>query len=188
MAESAVVVDLDGTLWDSASWYAEITDHRTRAGLPAARALRAAGFTKTSFARRVESDAAPLFDGVAHALRSLRSRGVRLGVVTNLPRWVALPMLSSHQIAALFDAIICYEDTRSHKPSPDPLIRCVEVLDLAPQLCTYVGDDKNDFVAAQAAGMRFAWAAWGYGSMPPGDYLTLNGAHELEALHGSALS
>lgn len=162
VATNAVIVDLDGTVWDSAPWYAEITAGRTPLS-PVAKALRDKGVSHASFAERTRREVAPLYDGIADALNVLDASGVLLGVATNLPGWVAKPMLSAHGLDGLFRAVVCYEDTRRHKPAPEPLIRCATLLRLKPESCVYVGDDVKDAVAAHAAGMRFLWAAWGYG-------------------------
>src|SRR3546814_8175462 len=48
------------------------------------------------------------------------------------------------------------------KPAPDSLLHACELLQLSPQECWYVGDDKRDITAGRAAGMLAIAADWGY--------------------------
>src|SRR3546814_14663427 len=48
------------------------------------------------------------------------------------------------------------------KPAPDSLLHACELLQLSPQECWYVVDDKRDITAGRAAGMLAHDADWGY--------------------------
>lgn len=178
MALRTLIVDLDGTLWDSATWLAglvepnaedqELIAARLRdpsSGLSAAGLLNDAGLTKHRFARLCGSDAQeiPLYESADAVLQSA-SEAVHLGVVTSLPAWIARPMLERVGLLDLFDVVQCAEWGVPSKPSPAGLKRALAVLDEEPRHALYVGDSGVDQVAAAAAGMSFAWASWGYGS------------------------
>ncbi|WP_133787482.1 HAD-IA family hydrolase [Kribbella sp. VKM Ac-2571] len=171
MAETALLLDLDGTVWDSTPWYqdlANLSSDRVPSGLNAARLLRAKGYTEARLRRALRDGSPPaLYAGVDESLDQLAEAGIRIGAVTNLPRWVAGPMLRGTGLLEYLDTTVDFGATRRHKPNPQPLLVALERLDCSPVDSWYVGDHADDAAAAAAAGMHFAWAAWGYGDVPP---------------------
>ncbi len=172
MAAAAVVVDLDGTVWDSGPWYdalASATGRVAPEGLTAARLMRKVGYTKGAFAKACVGAQPPLrlYPGVASALEQLARRGIALGVVTNLPGWMAQPMLAASGLAPVLRTVVDYGVTRRHKPQPDPLLEACRRIGCLPDRAWYVGDHPDDATAAASAGMPFAWASWGYTSTAP---------------------
>jgi phosphoglycolate phosphatase-like HAD superfamily hydrolase len=180
MAPQAVVLDLDGTVWDSRPWYAAVAGRgdagqagralaQLEAGRPAAKVLREAGYSYAGFSSVCRSGQPPLTcsTGLLEALCVLRDRGVELAAATNLPAWMAMPMADACGIAPLLETIVDWGATTRHKPHPDPLLEAAARLELDPRLAWYVGDEASDAAAAEAAGMPFAWAAWGTETSPP---------------------
>lgn len=179
MAAPAVLLDLDGTLWDSWPWYARQVGRSDRArvrqisealrrGRPVAPLLRDAGVTEASLRASCRTSGCDLYPGVRDALAQLRDGGTRLGIVTNLPRWIAIPMLEELGLAEHFDAVAHYSTTRRHKPHPDPILAVLDEMGVPPSTGDwYVGDTQADFEAAVAAGLSFAWASYGYGEPIP---------------------
>ena len=138
-------------------------------GLTAARLLRAVGFTSQRFSKVCDSGepVLELYPGVASTLTQLARDGVELGVVTNLPAWIAKPMLTAVRLTDVLEVVVDYTATTRHKPKPDPLVEACRRLSCRPQDAWYVGDTHDDARAADAAGMSFAWASWGYTDVPP---------------------
>jgi phosphoglycolate phosphatase len=182
MAARALVIDLDGTVWDSRPWLARIIGGgrgeaeatalaALRNGGAAATLLRAAGVTPASFAKvcGVASDL-DLYPGVATTLRALHARVVPLGVVTNLPAWMAEPMLACSGIDGFFDSLVGWGRTRAHKPNPAPILASLADLEIEPTRDVwYVGDGTSDAEAAARARISFAWASYGYGTSRPAE-------------------
>lgn len=185
MAAAAVLFDLDGTLWDSHPWFATIAaeggdgagHHQALAeGTPAATVIRSS-VGERRFPASCAATPPPLHEGGLEALVALRSEGIPLGVVTNLPGWLALPMIAAAGLEGFFGVVVVYGMTRRRKPHPDPLLLALERLEVRPSPAVwYVGDTDGDAAAARAAGLSFAWVRWGYGAVVP------EGARELDAL------
>jgi phosphoglycolate phosphatase len=180
MAAAAFIVDLDGTIWDSHQWVADLVSvgdsdvresvlEKLRAGRPAATLLRRSGTTPARFRELCAASVTlRLYSGAKEVLSALCDRGLPLGVVTNLPRWMAMPMLASSRLADLFASTVTYERTSRRKPHPDPLQLACSEMEVAPaEDVWYIGDSESDCRAATTAGLSFAWASWGYGESEP---------------------
>ena len=85
-------------------------------------------------------------------LRSLHSAQLPYGIVTSSPRTYAEAMVRHHGLP--IKVVTAYHDTRAHKPHPAPLLHGLAALGAATGI--YVGDDKIDAQAANAAGIAFA--------------------------------
>jgi pyrophosphatase PpaX len=60
-----------------------------------------------------------------------------------------------------FEVVVTASDTTEHKPSPAPLLLCLERFGAAAEGSLYVGDSPFDIEAGRAAGMATAAVAWG---------------------------
>ncbi len=97
--------------------------------------------------------------GVRETLAALRTRGLQLGIVSNIDDDQFRAIWARLGIAALFDATTTSEEARSCKP--DPGIYQV-ALSKAPGIAApdvlFVGDSpQHDFAGAKPLGMRTAW-------------------------------
>jgi N-acetyl-D-muramate 6-phosphate phosphatase len=102
------------------------------------------------------------FAGVEAMLDALEADGVRWGVITNKPEYLArqlMPMLGWSERSAI---LIGGDTLPQRKPHPLPLLHAADALGIAPEHCVYIGDDERDIVAARAAGMPSVAALWGY--------------------------
>ena len=43
------------------------------------------------------------------------------------------------------EAVILQDDTTFHKPHPEPLLKCIEKLNLKPEEVIYIGDAHSDY-------------------------------------------
>lgn len=131
-----------------------------------------------------------LFDGVDVLLRGIEDAGMAWGVVTNKPSRFTDPLIP--QIGLAHAGCIVSGDTMPHaKPHPAPLLEGARRLNIAPELCWYVGDDLRDIEAGRAAGMVTVACAWGYcGAIEPrswgADYLCATPVELLDVLRSLA--
>ena len=100
------------------------------------------------------------YPGVDELLQRLRRDGRRLGVVTSKRRETALLGLDVLGLGE-FDVLIGWEDTESHKPGPEPVLRALELLGASPDEGVYVGDTPWDMQAGRAAGVATVAVLWG---------------------------
>ncbi len=103
-----------------------------------------------------------LFPGMEETLAAFEKSGIRWGVVTNKPDWLAQPLVRDLKLTPRMACMIGARDGLPLKPAPDGLLLACRQMNLKPSECLYVGDDRRDVDAARAAGMPVVAAAWGY--------------------------
>jgi pyrophosphatase PpaX len=65
-------------------------------------------------------------------------------------------------LGEVVDTWVTMEDTEEHKPSPEPLLKGLELLGAVPRNeAAYVGDSPFDVAAARAAGVKSVAVSWG---------------------------
>ena len=183
MAPATLVLDLDGTVWDSRPWYAEAIARlsgdstlqvvgKLEAGASITDVMKDHGVSKTRLARAAEEDGASidLYEGVRQTLDCLRERGILIGIVSNLPGWLVRPLLQSTGIENYFTATATPRWGVPAKPKPHGLRWVLNKMERDANARTwFVGDGAVDAEAAAAAGVQFAWASYGYDTVaPPG--------------------
>lgn len=102
------------------------------------------------------------YAGVRELLAQLAGQGVRLGVLSNKPHEVTLPMVQELFGDIGFEPIWGYTGRYPRKPAPDALWAIAQQWGAAPAELTLVGDSLYDARTAQAAGCELALVAWGY--------------------------
>jgi phosphoglycolate phosphatase len=187
----AVLLDLDGTLLDTAPELAEAVNRMLAdfalEQLPVAQVRQYIGRGVGSLVRQVlvaASDGAPApeaaqarfevhyaavngtmaqaYDGVVQGLEALLAGGWRLGCVTNKARRFAEPLLARTGLAPYFGSVVCGDTLPTMKPSPEPLLHACDALAAAPVHSFMVGDSMDDVRAAVAAGLRVYVVPYGY--------------------------
>jgi len=91
-------------------------------------------------------------------LERLKSRGYKIGLITNGQHALQYKKLELTGLRYIFDEIIVSGDYMIEKPSKEIFLIMCEKLSLKPEECVYVGDNrKNDVDGASSAGMRTVW-------------------------------
>lgn len=108
-----------------------------------------------------------LFEGMVQVLDHIEQQGLAWGIVTNKLSRFTHPILDGLGIAHRVAAVVCGDSAERAKPHPDPLIMALNGTDALAHNALYVGDARNDVIAARAAGMPVIAAAYGY--LAPGD-------------------
>ncbi len=103
-----------------------------------------------------------LFDGMQQVLARLGSLRLPWGIVTNKIAWLTDPLVQALQFAPEPACVISGDTAARPKPYPDPLLLAAQRLGLEARDCVYIGDARNDIIAANAAGMHCLAATYGY--------------------------
>ena len=94
-----------------------------------------------------------LIDGVIHLLDELKGRGFSLAIVTSSMTEVVIPFLKARNLHSYLNCVLGRTEVPRLKPFPDPLLKCIEILNVEPRETIYVGDSAIDIQAGKAAGV-----------------------------------
>lgn len=97
-----------------------------------------------------------IFENVPNIIKLLKTKGIKLGIVSTKFRYRIETILAQHGMSELFDIIVGGEDVLSQKPDPEGLRMAVERLELHSSDILYVGDSVTDAETARRAGTAFA--------------------------------
>ena len=193
MSERAIIFDLDGTLVDSSPGIATALSSAFSAvgrTMPFRDLRRVIGPPIKVIAKRLEPtltdnelsivesvyrsqydlkawSETSLFEGVPEGLRTLRTWGWRLFIVTNKPHLPTIKILSQFGLGPLFDEVltrdISYPPYRTKAAMVADLVRSHS---LSIGKTIMVGDTLEDEEAAHSNNLDFVFARYGYGNLP----------------------
>ncbi len=103
-----------------------------------------------------------LYPQVREVLTELKSRGVKLAVVTNKEMRYTRVVLAAHGLDGLFDMVIGGDSLPVKKPDPAGLLHCLQHFELEPGQALFVGDSSIDAAAAKHAGVPVWLLPYGY--------------------------
>ncbi len=103
-----------------------------------------------------------LYPNIKETLETLKAQGYILAVVTNKPTKHVLPVLKAFEIDHLFSEALGGQSLPVIKPHPAPLYYLCGKFGLYPHEMLFVGDSKNDILAAKAAGCKSVGLTYGY--------------------------
>lgn len=103
-----------------------------------------------------------LFAGMAELVLELEQHAIKWGIVTNKPHRFTLPLMQALGYAERASCLISGDTCAHAKPHPAPMLKACEIIQVAPERCLYLGDDKRDMEAANAVNMRGIIANYGY--------------------------
>ena len=193
MAFDGIILDVDGTLWDStpvvaAAWNRVAQSYGADVRVDAERLSGLFGKTMDEIARELmpdmdddtrndimnrsieaenedlSKDEADLtYDGVIETLFTLHDMGAKLAIVSNCQKGYIELFMEKCGVKELICDTECYGNTLLGKA--DNIRSVVERNGFKNPV--YVGDTAGDAVASKEAGVAFAWAAYGFGDRRP---------------------
>lgn len=97
-----------------------------------------------------------LFPDCIITLKKLKARGIKTGIVTSKNHYRIDEALEKHNATNLIDVIIGFEDVEQAKPSPEGLLKAIDILRISKDDVIYVGDSLIDAQTAKNAEVDFA--------------------------------
>lgn len=103
-----------------------------------------------------------LYDGIWEMLQSLKSKGIKLAVLTNKPHLQALDVVFTFFGEEIFSDIRGQKEDVPRKPDPTAAVMIAKKLQEACSECLYIGDSEVDMQTGRAAGMTTVGVTWGF--------------------------
>lgn len=103
-----------------------------------------------------------VYPGVIETLDWLRDQSVDLALITNKPERFVAPLLEEKGLGGYFRWILGGDSLARQKPDPDGLLHVLAQADVAPAQSLFIGDSRNDVLAARAAGVACVAVSYGY--------------------------
>ena len=95
-----------------------------------------------------------------HELPALiKKQGHKVAIVTSSPHQYAEALIKHFNIET--DVLVALEDTKQHKPYPEPIFKALKELNIASNKACYIGDERFDVEASYHAGIFSIGAGWG---------------------------
>jgi pyrophosphatase PpaX len=82
------------------------------------------------------------------------SKQYRLGIVTSRVRGSTFMLPQLKKIKKYFLVEVAFENTKKHKPDPEPIIFALKKMNVLNTETVYIGDSLSDLQAAKAAGVK----------------------------------
>ena len=130
----------------------------------------------------------PLFPDVKETLEQLYSEGYQLVLITNKPSKFVPDLMDYLGISHLFAMMLGANDSIKIKPHPTPIFKVLGELGVIQSEFVFVGDSRNDILAAKNAGVTSVALTYGYNYGEPianelPDYIIHNFAELLPLIH-----
>ncbi|TAJ78316.1 MAG: HAD family hydrolase [Gallionellaceae bacterium] len=103
-----------------------------------------------------------LFAGMTELVSAIEQRGLPWGIVTNKPHRFTVMLMQALGYAERAACLVSGDTCAHAKPHPLPMLHAARAIGVTPEHCLYLGDDKRDMEAANAANMRGIIARYGY--------------------------
>jgi putative hydrolase of the HAD superfamily len=118
--------------------------------------LPSESFFSELYDRFTEPDAWRVYDDVLPTLNALKSRGIKLGIISNWDERLR-PLLRRLELEPYFDMIVVSCEVGACKPAPEVFLAACQKLGVAPERILHIGDElEKDVHGARAAGLQ-AW-------------------------------
>lgn len=180
MKYKAIIYDLDNTLLDTIEMnmiplqkiileekgidmpYKEVLKYSSYPGMKVMEELDIQDKEKTyaRWVKYVNEYDAKVFNGVEEVLKKVRNKGIIQAVVTSKLKDQYCKDFVDKGLDDYMSVVVLGDDTKNHKPDPEPLLKCLELLKLKKEEVIYVGDALSDQQACINAGIDFGFASW----------------------------
>ncbi|WP_341960556.1 pyrophosphatase PpaX [Planococcus maritimus] len=110
--------------------------------------------------RTLHDDLVSEYDGVTETLRMLKSRGLKMAIVSTKREETILHGLRLMGIDDVFDVLVALDHVQHPKPHPEPLELALRLLEADREDALMIGDNSHDIEGGKNAGVRTAGVSW----------------------------
>jgi phosphoglycolate phosphatase len=103
-----------------------------------------------------------VYPGVRETLKWMQKQGVQMALITNKPERFVAPLLDELKLGRFFRWIIGGDTMPQQKPDPAALFFVMKMAGIPASQSLFVGDSRNDVLAAKAAGVACVALSYGY--------------------------
>lgn len=104
--------------------------------------------------RGAPPDPAQIYPFVRETLEKFKNSGVKIALCTNKSEEASVKQLKALGLIDAFAFIAGGDTFMVHKPNPGHVTGILDALGVAPEHALFVGDNRNDVIAAKKAGVR----------------------------------
>ena len=102
----------------------------------------------------IENQGIPLKKGVKELFSMLKEKNYKIALATSAKRDRVEKQIKDKWLKESFDAIVCGDDVKKGKPSPDIFLKAAKEIDVEPENCFVVEDSPAGIKAAFSGGMK----------------------------------
>lgn len=102
-----------------------------------------------------------LFDGIDNVLKQL-SKQASMFVVSNKLKSYSAEILKGLGVFKYFIDVVGGNSFKNKKPHPEPILKLAEKYNIDLVHSLFIGDSETDILASHAAGVKIAWASYGF--------------------------
>lgn len=166
--EYAVLTSLQQTILELLNKKIDIKELSFALGIPGETTLKQLGVQNTQLGNIIWNknlknyfNSISVFDGIKSTLLELKSKSLKLGIITSKNREELKNDFMPFDISKYFDYVICADDSIHHKPNPEPMNVYLEYTGAKKEEVLYIGDSIYDMQCAFSAGVDCGLALWG---------------------------
>ncbi|AXA33718.1 HAD-IA family hydrolase [Francisella adeliensis] len=112
--------------------------------------------------KTLNSSNSKIYPSVVDTLNYLKSKNIKMAVVTNKHEEDAIQSLTHLDLIDYFELIVGGDTTSSYKPYAEPLLFTMEKLNAKADESLMIGDSENDFLCAKDANVKSVMVSYGY--------------------------
>lgn len=105
-----------------------------------------------------------LYDHVLSTIKQIKNRGKKVALLTTKGQDQAEKIVAHFNLNSQFDYVMGRRSGLAHKPSPEPLLKICEDLDVRPGNSMIIGDTEMDIQCGKNAGAYTCGVTYGYRS------------------------
>ncbi|AYE34257.1 HAD family hydrolase [Clostridium septicum] len=167
-SEKAVLKSLQKTLLEVKGVNVNLSDLKFALGIPGRDALLKLNIGNLEQVENMWNeyyndylDDIKLFNGIREVIEELKSKSIKLGIITSKTRKEYETDFMRFELDDYFDVVICADDTLKHKPDGEPMEKYLKIANAKKEETIYIGDSIYDMQCAKNAEVDSILALWG---------------------------